>query len=178
MYAARQNKEALRRIIESTGNIERKRMNTKNTLLQCLRYDIHTGGFPFEYVIDSNELGRGTKTNPVTRNHVNNNMIAPNNFNLVYVTYTNKADALNDVGHIYRSPILQVQNPVIPGTRWDAGHALARQNGGLGDIVNHVFPQNKIINRGWNGTYNNWKFYEQDFHNKVFRDGFGRWHIY
>ncbi len=44
----------------------------------------------------------------------------------------------------------------------DAGHIVARQLGGTGTESYNIFPQNKDINRGNNGEFDNWRRFEQE----------------
>lgn len=176
MKASKEYKPKQSRVIQN-----QKKDNKQNLLLgqfiQCMRYDIQIGG-PFEYIIDAAELGNGTKTNQNTRNYVNNdnNVNPPNSITLDYAIYNSLYDALLGVNANFAINN-NVPNPQLPCVRWDAGHALARENGGLGDNINHVFPQNRIINRGWYGTYNLWRAHEDYFNQQVAQHGYGRWRV-
>lgn len=146
------------------------------TPIQRLRQDLQTG-FPYEYIVDKNALGTGSGTTPAIRNAVNApNINPPQNLKLQYAIYNSLNAAQNGVPHVYQT-IVNVPNPPLPKTNWDAGHALAKQNGGSGDNINHVFPQNRIINRGWAGTFGQWRGHEQTFHDDVQIHGYGRWKL-
>lgn len=180
MYEARQNRKAITRVINKTKSNVIRNVNTKSTLfnqfIQRMRYDINVGG-PFEYIIDKAALGNGTDTNKTTRNYVNSNVYAPNSFTLDYAIYNNLSNARRGNNAQFASFNNHVPNPQIIGARWDAGHSLARQNGGLGNNVNHVFPQNSIYNRGLGGTFPLWRAHEDNFHVLVNQFGYGRWRI-
>lgn len=175
MRATKEHKSQQSRVIQN------KTKNNKQNLLlgqsiQCMRYDIQIGD-PFDYIIDAAELWNGTRTNQNTRNHVNNGVVPPpNNITLDYAIYNTLNDAMFGINTIFATNS-NVPNPQLPGVRWDAGHALARENGGLGHNINHVFPQNRIINRGWGGTYHLWRAHEDNFNQKVARHGYGRWRV-
>jgi hypothetical protein len=47
---------------------------------------------------------------------------------------------------VAKTRYITVSNPRIPGVKWDAGHLIGRQNGGIRDIRN-LIPQNRNINR-------------------------------
>lgn len=178
MKSVKENRPKQSRVIQNrSGDIVKH--NKQDILLrqfiQCMRMDIQLGN-PFEYIIDRAELWNGTKTTQNTRNFVNNQAIVPNNITLDYAIYNTFNDALFGINHIFATNN-NVPNPQLPGVRWDAGHALARENGGLGNNVNHVFPQNRIINRGWGGTYHLWRAHEDNFNQQVAQHGYGRWRV-
>lgn len=143
---------------------------------QLTRIDIATGG-PYEYAIDWLALGSGTGTTPFTRAAVNAQGNPPNSFHFLYAIYNTAADTMADANRQAWGTAI-VPNPPIPGTPWDAGHALARQNGGWGHTPAHVFPQNRNVNRGWNGTFGLWRQHEVNFNAGVAAHGFGRWRIW
>ncbi|MDR0802980.1 hypothetical protein [Fluviicola sp.] len=154
-----------------------KTQTTNNQVAQ-LRIDLQTG-YPFEYIINQNDLNNGTGTTPAVRNFVNAGGPVPNPVNFAYATYRTLFDAQNGLNAVMASGPQVAPNPQIPGVNWDAGHALARQNGGLGYLNQHVFPQNREVNRGWNGTFGLWRAHEVNFHNAVGNNNhYGRWRVW
>ena len=157
-------------------SIRKVPISPKQHITQFARLDIATGG-PYEYAIDLFALGAGTGTTPATRMAVNAGFIPPNPFNLLYAVYNTPADTMADTNRQAWANVI-VPNPPIPGTNWDAGHALAKKNGGWGHIATHVFPQNRTINRGWAGTFGLWRQHEVNFNAGVAAHGYGRWRIW
>jgi hypothetical protein len=64
-----------------------------------------------------------------------------------------------------QSGATEFANPPSHSGRWDAGHMVARQNGGPGNVNEGVFPQNAQINRGnslhGTPTFDTWRGHEQ-----------------
>jgi hypothetical protein len=142
------------------------------------RMSILSTGNPYEFEVDKADMKDGTITNKTTQDAVNNWSKDPTKIDWEYDIY----DVSNN-DQIVDSDNGTTQNPKPQnyGQRWDAGHSLGRQNGGLGDDINWVFPQNPQINRGnrFNGkkTYKEWRETENVFHNEVKDYGKGRWKI-
>jgi RHS repeat-associated protein len=60
--------------------------------------------------------------------------------------------------------------PLVPDLRTgldDAGHIIGRQLGGSGMTQNNLFAQEKSHNRGWAGTYQLWRAYENTIEKAV-----------
>jgi len=83
------------------------------------------------------DTGQGTSS--ASRHYVNNpNTRAPSRIRSE-ITYR------SDNG-LLKTKYIEVDNPGTSGVRWDAGHAIGRQNGGTRDLRN-LFPQNVDVNR-------------------------------
>lgn len=133
-------------------------------------------GNPYEFNVTASDLGTGTDTNQTTRDAVNSWSTFPTDIDWSYSIYTKANKYVDGDSGSTRNPPPQKSNQ-----RYDAGHSLGRQNGGLGNNVNWVFPQNPQINRGnrFNGnkTYKEWREPENVFHNAVKDYGKGKWKI-
>lgn len=131
---------------------------------------------PYEFEVTRGDLGNGTDTTQHTRDSVNSWKKFPTGINWSYSIYDVGDNYIDgDKGYTSNPP------PQKVGQRYDAGHSLGRQNGGLGDDSQWVFPQNPQINRGnrFNGnkTYKQWREPENVFHNAVNDYGKGTWKI-
>lgn len=114
--------------------------------------DVHS------FQVQPQHLDTGTGTNQGVRNHVNGPAQVPGQVGFSW-----------QVGDQGGSG--EFQNAPSNNGRWQAGHLLARQNGGLGNVNEMVFPQNGQINMGnsYQGqpTFDQWRGHEQQFHNQV-----------
>jgi hypothetical protein len=119
--------------------------------------------------VAADQLGQGTETSPGTRDFVNGQVAAPQEVGFSY-----SAGRKRGGGEF-------ANEAPAGGGRWDAGHLLGRQNGGLGDVNAGVFPQNPQINRGnrLNGkpTRDTWRAHEDVFHSAVEGSGRGQWSV-
>jgi hypothetical protein len=138
-------------------------------------------GNPFEFEVEESDLGTGTKTSTETRDYVNDPTKwpdVPGKVNFKYeVSDKETSDKVGeDQGTASNPP------PGKEGQRWDAGHSLGKQNGGLGDDTAWVFPQNPQVNRAnfFQGTktYKQWREPENVFHNMVKDYGEGKWKVW
>lgn len=145
------------------------------------------------FTVSKSDLGHGTLTNSTTQDYVNESSTPkPTSVYFDYATASGKTAAS---GLVKQSPLAYgIDNPVSDfaystGRIWDAGHKLGRQNGGLGDNKDWVFPQTPAFNQGnsrlMNGarkqstgaTYPLWREHENTFHDGVESDGAGCWWI-
>jgi hypothetical protein len=138
--------------------------------------NVVASGNPYEYNITSGDLNGGSRTDNTTRAHVRN----PGTFKPANVTFEYK---VTDNGNNLKATqaATTISNAITnvnyqPGL-WDAGHALARQNGGSGTNTNHVFPQDPETNRGNGGKWGLWRAHEANFHNLVGTHGKGWWKV-
>jgi hypothetical protein len=156
---------AVRSILKEKGVVQKKSSGVAQRAVNAISL-----GNPYTFTITKADLGTGTKTSAGTRNYVNNVGTAkPANvdwaaitWNAMFVQQTNNQGTVN--------------NPV-PAGNYDAGHALARQNGGLGNNNAWVFPQNPDVNQGHAGRHADWRAHEQQFHNDVNTHGAGVWAV-
>ena len=87
----------------------------------------------------SRDGNTGQGASRASREYVNNpNTRAPSRI-------TSEITYMSDNG-VAKTRYITVSNPRIPGVKWDAGHLIGRQNGGIRDIRN-LIPQNRNINR-------------------------------
>ncbi len=114
------------------------------------------------------DLGTGTNTTPAVRAWVQGR---PTQFR-----YTN---CIAGVPQPWVQGWTAAPNPPPVGAPWDAGHVLARQNGGPGNLANdnYIMPQNPQVNRGNAGTYASWRAHEVAFHTLVAASGEGIWEV-
>ncbi len=54
-------------------------------------------------------------------------------------------------------------NPQTPGQPMDAGHIFPNSGGGPGHRRENIYGQDRNINRGWGGTFNQHRRHERDF---------------
>ncbi len=54
-------------------------------------------------------------------------------------------------------------NPQTPGQFMDAGHKFPRSGGGAGHLNVNIYGQDRDMNRGWGGTFNQHRRHERDF---------------
>lgn len=191
MYEARQNKEKISRRIEG-GKVKRHiKMNSSNVIKQMM--SIIKSGFPdYEYEVERSDYKNGTDTTLGTQQYVNGPNFNGNYYpggtvdlkyevNAVPInSFTGKAVEIKGIPN----PKIQLPNRSI----WDAGHALPKQIGGIGDGNAHVFPQSPPVNQGNNNTnyninpivrnYQLWRAYEASFCQSVSTLGHGRWNIH
>ena len=113
--------------------------------------DVGTGG---------GGVHRGTGTTSDTRESVNTRT-PPVSYRLTYSGDTTSGST-------------ELQNPPSHSGRWDAGHIVGAQHGGLGHDPASVFPQNAQYNRGnsYNGTrtFDDWRRHENNI-NREARNG-------
>jgi hypothetical protein len=116
--------------------------------------DVHT------YEFDQSNLDQGTGTSQETRDFVNDPATAkPAEIQFGY-----------SVGRGFNGSGEFANGPDDDG-QYQAGHRLARQNGGYGDRPEEVFPQNGAINMGHAGTHADWRQHEQAIHDHVRDNG-------
>ena len=142
------------------------------------------------YMISRTDLGTGSETNETTRSHVNNyNTTKPTQIRFDY-DFDSNSENVAAKKVMNSSSYFWVNNPIVDhtyatGRYWDAGHKLAKQNGGYGDDINEVFPQSPFINQGNSRLMDNkeeayplWREHEMNFYNGVKEQGYGCWWIY
>lgn len=119
---------------------------------------------------------RGTGTNKKVRDMSNDGTLR------VPAYIRNELYYTSDSG-LRKSRFILVSNPINPpglSRRWDAGHILARQNGGSGTNPSNIFPQNIESNR-WKSrgsryviasskkkdSYRSWRDFEDKINRKL-----------
>ena len=141
------------------------------------------------FTVLKSDLNKGTATSQGTRDYVNDpSTYKPKSILFDYSTAKTKKIATSIV--LANRVALAADNPKAArsyksGKFWDAGHKLGKQNGGPGNEDEWVFPQNPALNQGNSRneddvpeeTHPIWRAYEDDFHQKVNRDGGGVWWI-
>lgn len=140
------------------------------------------------FTVLKSDLGTGTVTSKGTREYVNALTTGkPDSILFDYATEKNTAKASQEVKG--NKNAYEVENPEADrsyksGSLWDAGHKLGRQNGGLGDNNDWVFPQNPAFNQGNSRNMNDveetnplWRKHEDAFNEGVANDGGGVWWI-
>ncbi len=135
-------------------------------------------GNPYTFQVVPADLGTGTATTPGTRAYVNGAAPLFPTVSFAYAFYP--PGAPGPVGGAAPGALTVVPNPPPAFGNYDAGHALGRQNGGLGHVNTWVFPQDANINRGWGGTFGLWRAHENAFNAGVAGlapGGFGIWHV-
>ncbi|MGK7873013.1 MAG: polymorphic toxin-type HINT domain-containing protein [Xenococcaceae cyanobacterium] len=117
----------------------------------------------------------GSATNQAMRTYVNNAAPVPT---LIRSHITYRSD-----NNVLKTRTIEVWNPPILGSRWDAGHGIGRQNGGPGRTINNIFPQNYEANRfaGLRGgqytvfhnttNFHSWRSFEDKIHRKLNKYG-------
>ena len=113
--------------------------------------------------VEPGQLDTGTETNQGTRDYSNGRVEgAP--------APAAQWDARWGVGGQSGAGSFQNTAPADGGV-WHAGHLLARQNGGLGNVNAGVLPQNPQYNSGvrldGERTFDSWRGQEQQFHDQV-----------
>ncbi|RUT08770.1 hypothetical protein DSM106972_008230 [Dulcicalothrix desertica PCC 7102] len=119
------------------------------------------------FQVNKSHLGKGTGTTKTTRTHVNNQG----------TSRPHRVSASWKAGHSNgRTNFINKRFKTN-----DAGHLLAKSNGGKGHIRSGVFPQNPKINRGnrLNGvqTHSVWRGHKDKFHKAVKKNGGGNWTV-
>ena len=170
------------------GEMKKPVINQAGSLVQRVKKSFTQGGDLF--VVLKSDLNTGTGTSKGTRAYVNDvNTFKPDEILFDYVTANTSAKATATVKGNKKA--YSVENPLADksyksGIYWDAGHKLGRQNGGLGNDNDWVFPQNPAFNQGNSKNMFNvdseetrpaWRAMEDDFHNGVKKDGAGAWWI-
>uniref|UniRef100_UPI003FEDB556 hypothetical protein n=1 Tax=Bacteroides uniformis TaxID=820 RepID=UPI003FEDB556 len=143
------------------------------------------------FTIEKSDLNTGTGTTEKTRSYVNNNWhYVPTKVKFDYaISTSSKEDAINAVKrnpNCFICDNAKADYSYGTGRYWDAGHKLARQNGGKGDVESWVFPQNPSMNQGnsrlmYNQQYTFpfWRAHENDFHDKMnnLHPSYGCWWV-
>lgn len=184
MYETRQHKEKVSRQIEVGGGARQRMKKCTRTIAQLM--SIVRAGFPdYEYTVNSSDYGKGSETDPSTQTHVNGLGYNGGTIDLMYETGTSPINHFTgNAVTVSGIPNYAVQ---IPGrSLWDAGHALPRQIGGIGNDTNHVFPQSPPINQGnRNALFNTgisnyqwWRTHETRFAHQVLFSGYGKWRVH
>jgi len=151
----------------------------------------HSGGDLFG--VAKSDLNTGTDTTKKTRDHVNDaSTTKPSAILFDFLTASTGSKARSGV--VSNALAFETENPKadLPyssGNYWDAGHKLGKQNGGLGDNNDWVFPQTPAYNQGNSKNMNKstmatigktrdeWRGLEDEFHDGVASDGAGYWWI-
>lgn len=133
---------------------------------------------PYTFQVEPGDIGTGTATTPATRAFVNGPgaPLAPT----ATFSYGFFPGGGAWIAGAAPGPLNIAPNPPPLGGNYDAGHALGRQNGGLGHVNAWVFPQDRNVNRGWAGTFPLWRAHENAFRAGVAAlppGGFGIWHV-
>ncbi len=137
------------------------------------------------FTVLKSDLGTGSDTTEETRKHVNDPATKkPNKILLKYRTNNNTSEAskaLKKDANAYNFDNPKADSSYKSGKYWDAGHKLAKQNGGLGNLKEWVFPQNPAYNQGnsmhMKTTHLEWRKHENNFKEGVYKDGAGAWWI-
>lgn len=116
-------------------------IQNKSAVAQAVEKDSISGWDRFKVM--KSDLGKGTGTSTTTRAYVNSSS-------------TPKPSKISFAYHEVGKPIpsaTQIDNPTPiltykSGSYWDAGHKLGKQNGGLGNDNEWVFPQTPSVNQG------------------------------
>lgn len=130
------------------------------------------------YYVTANDLGNGTGTTPAVRVWAQQNAPGPNPINFRYAAANpNPPGAV--VGAWF-GPFAAPNLAPAGGANWHAGHILARQNGGFGNIASPdwLMPQDPQVNMGHAGTWGWWRAHEVAFNNLVQVNGAGIWHVW
>ncbi|ASS48208.1 MAG: hypothetical protein CHH17_05545 [Candidatus Fluviicola riflensis] len=170
------------------GEMKNPVINQAGNLVQRVKKSFTQGGDLF--VVLKSDLNTGTGTSKGTREYVNDdNTYKPEEILFDYVTSNTTAKATATIKGNKKA--YSVDNPEADksyksGSYWDAGHKLGRQNGGLGNDNDWVFPQNPAFNQGNSKNMDDldseetrpaWRNIEDDFHEGVKKDGAGAWWI-
>lgn len=157
-------------------SLEENKVPVQKKVIQ--RVVAHNLGNPYTFQVVPADLGRGTATTPMTRAFVNG-PAAPHAPTATF-SYGYFPGGGGWMPGAAPGPLLIAPNPPPVWGNYDAGHALGRQNGGLGHVNNWVFPQDRNVNRGWAGTFPLWRAHENAFNAGVAAlppGGFGIWHV-
>ena len=169
------------------GKTNKPLINQSGGLVQRLpKKESHLGGDLFTVL--KSDLNTGTGTSEGTRNYVNNpKTYKPDSILFDYQSAQSPKAGVKEVKG--NKSAFEVENPEADysyksGKLWDAGHKLGRQNGGLGNDNDWVFPQNPAFNQGNSKNMSDvdetrpwWRQHEDDFHEGVKKDGAGAWWI-
>lgn len=193
MYEARQNKKKVsRRINSGCGSGMKQRVQIVNDFKKAIQRDYLKKETVYGselYMIEKQNLNTGTETTTDTREYVNSSSVTkPDEIRFDYEFDDSSAEeAANKVKR--SDDYFWVNNPkpdksYPSGNYWDAGHKLAKINGGFGDRNDEVFPQAPFINQGnsrlmndHEDVYSLWKGHEKKFYDGVEEYGFGSWWI-
>ncbi|MGV3609585.1 MAG: DUF4157 domain-containing protein, partial [Fluviicola sp.] len=141
------------------------------------------------FTVLKKDLGKGTVTSKGTREYVNDpSTYKPKKIKFDYATsgstkVAETAVITNPDAWVAKNP--KAARSYKSGSYWDAGHKLGKQNGGLGDDNDWVFPQNPSLNQGNSRneddvpeeTHPIWRSHEDHFHDDVESKGGGVWWI-
>lgn len=170
------------------GKMEAPLVNEAGQVVQRVPKKENHGGGELFTVLQS-DLDTGTGTSKATREYVNApSTPKPNSVLFDYASAKSAAKAKTEV--IKNSLAFEVDNPEADnsyksGSYWDAGHKLGKQNGGLGNDTDWVFPQNPALNQGNHRnmdddseeTHPEWRAHEDHFYQGVNTDGGGVWWV-
>ncbi|GAB5418904.1 MAG: hypothetical protein Crog4KO_01150 [Crocinitomicaceae bacterium] len=166
------------------GKFEQPELDEKGQVIQKVTKSSYDGGELFS--VSRGDLGTGTDTTKKTRAYVNSpSTYKPSFVEINYLVGSSSFSA--PIKQVYSASNPQPTLGYSSGSLYDAGHKLASQNGGRGDVNDWVFPQNPAFNQGnsrnmtssekssTGKTYPVWRAHEQHFHNEVNRVGSGVW---
>lgn len=165
MKAAKEHKPQQSRVIP---------LSTKYKNIQRVTKSPWNGGDLF--TVEHSDLNRGTPTTDDTRTYVNNLKSIPTKVHFDYavsnVSTNDAVAAVKSDPNAYEADNIKADNPYKSGRYWDAGHKLARQNGGYGHLNDWVFPQTPSMNQGNSRLMNTqqysfpfWREHENIFYN-------------
>ncbi|NBQ67875.1 MAG: DUF4157 domain-containing protein [Nitrosomonadaceae bacterium] len=169
------------------GKTDKPLINQSGSLVQRLpKKESYSGGDLFTVL--KSDLNTGTGTSEGTRNYVNDpKTYKPDSILFDYQSAKTPKAGLQVVKG--NKNAFEVENPEADysyksGKLWDAGHKLGRQNGGLGNNNDWVFPQNPAFNQGNSKNMDDveetnplWRAHEDTFYSGVKSDGAGAWWI-
>lgn len=169
MKAIKENKQQQSRVIF---------LSTKNKIIQRVTKSSWNGGDLF--TVEHSDLNCGTSTTDDTRTYVNTLNCIPTKVHFDYavsnVSTNDAVVAVKSAPNVYVADNIKADNPYKSGRYWDAGHKLARQNGGYGHLNDWVFPQTPSMNQGNSRLMNTqqysfpfWREHENNF-NKLMSD--------
>jgi len=179
--------DARKHVFESfkKGQMVKPLVDESGKVVQRVPQKLSYGGGDLFIVLKS-DLGKGTGTSKTTRAYVNNPG-TPKPGAILFDYETANSTAKSQALVKGNKNAWEVENPEADrtyksGSYWDAGHKLGRQNGGLGNDVNWVFPQNPAFNQGNSRNMDDvdetrpyWRQHEDDFNSGVRKDGAGAW---
>lgn len=169
------------------GKMENPLVDSAGNVVQRLpKKTSHSGGDLFTVL--KSDLNTGTVTSQGTRNYVNDpSTFKPDAVLFDYASANSTKKSTQTVTgnkNAYEVENPESDRPYKSGRYWDAGHKLGRQNGGLGNDDDWVFPQNPAFNQGNSRnmddveeTHPLWRSHEDAFHEGVEIDGGGTWWI-
>lgn len=154
--------------------------NAKYEMIQRVSKSSWFGGDLF--TVEHSDLNRGTSTTEVTRSYVNNFNYVPTcvlfDYAVSDVSTNDAVIAVTRNPNAYGVDNINPDNSYKSGRYWDAGHKLARQNGGYGHLNDWVFPQTPSINQGNSRLMNSqqnsfplWRKHENQFYNLMSNHG-------